>query len=314
MAVAAAVAPVAASRRWRGAAGRRGLAVALFLGGLLALGLFCAGDADAAERSVTERPAAGGTVAEGADSLGRAADGTVREAAEEAAEPVREAVQAPTPQDPPAPQDPATGTVPDAPSDVRPAVTAVSGTVQDVAARAAGALPEPTAPQPGAPGAPVPALPGTLTPHPAPDAQDGSPAQAGQQRYAAPGTATDHPGTARAASRTAGAAAAHPAAYPWLVAYAQAAQDAPHTARARAAEPTGTGTGPTGPGHAPGSLPCGGTAPHTAADNGSPRGAGDQHAVTDRHGPDGVPVRGDALPATAAPTHDRPHDVLEFPG
>ncbi|ORT59569.1 hypothetical protein BKD26_11685 [Streptomyces sp. CB03238] len=60
--------------------------------------------------------------------------------------------------------------------------------------------------------------------------------------------------------------------------------------------------------------PCGGVVrPSAAGDSGPPR-PGDPHAMAYRADAHTAPVRGTALPATAAPIQDRPHNILEFPG
>ncbi|OEJ40516.1 hypothetical protein AR457_14240 [Streptomyces agglomeratus] len=61
------------------------------------------------------------------------------------------------------------------------------------------------------------------------------------------------------------------------------------------------------------SAPCGDGARHSAGDGNSSR-PGDKHAAAVAAGARFGLVRGATLPATAAPTHDRPHEVLEFPG
>lgn len=266
--------PVAALRRLRGATGRRGvrrgLAVALFLGGLLALGLFCGGDAQA-----MERPSAG-------DSVVAQADEEVRQTAEAVTGPEEVTALDADPD-------------PDPASQVRSVAGDVSGGVQDVTAAVGGVMPEADVPSPS-----VDALGLPL------------PTEAPQVPEAAEATSADHPSQARpqhAAPRTGDDAARSrtPDSAPPVTVTAHAAATAAATA-----EPAGSS--PVAPA-APGPLPCGGGAlPATAADGGAPRGAGDQHAVADRNAVPGGPVRGSALPATAAPTHDRPHDALEFPG
>lgn len=61
------------------------------------------------------------------------------------------------------------------------------------------------------------------------------------------------------------------------------------------------------------SGPCGDGVRHSAGDGNSQR-PGDKHAAAFTAGARFGLVRGATLPATAAPTYDRPHEVLEFPG
>ncbi|GAA2941170.1 hypothetical protein [Streptomyces enissocaesilis] len=59
--------------------------------------------------------------------------------------------------------------------------------------------------------------------------------------------------------------------------------------------------------------PCGDGVRQAAGDGSAPR-SGDQHAAAFTDGLRFALVRGATLPATAAPTYDRPHEILEFPG
>lgn len=59
--------------------------------------------------------------------------------------------------------------------------------------------------------------------------------------------------------------------------------------------------------------PCGDGVRQAAGDGSAPRSA-DQHAAAFTDGIRFALVRGATLPATAAPTYDRPHEILEFPG
>ncbi|MDN3296702.1 hypothetical protein QWM81_22170 [Streptomyces ficellus] len=312
MTAAAAVTPVAALREVRGAAARRALAVTLFLGGLLTLGILCADRAHATDRTSTT-PAAAGTAVEHAGTVERAGGqlpgapgtemlgtgspggGAVPEAAGEVAEPVIQAVA-----------QSAKGTpVKDAP---------VKGAVPDIA----GVLPAPSEP-PRAPTAPVvPAVPGAALP-PAPQAlPPATPAVPG-----APGGAQQDAAQQVSARHDAAHARTQPAqpAPP----YATMAQDGyryGHADAARAFQPGASQPraaaldtardafrdAPFAP------APCGGGAVRqSAGDGGAPR-PGDQHAVASQADPYGGRIRGAALPTTAAPTHDRPHAILEFPG
>ncbi|GAA4904293.1 hypothetical protein ACFPM3_29565 [Streptomyces coeruleoprunus] len=276
MTVAAAVAPVAALRRWRGAAGRRAWAVALFLGGLLAIGFFCGSDA----RAVEQRSAV--TVEE---------TGQLRPAAEDVTGTVRRVVE------------------PDAARDTSSAATKPVTEAAEAAGTAADAVHGVTAPVTDAPAAPV--RPPVLTPAvpalPAPP-QSAEPYRpvSGQQPGDAPRT-TDRPDTAPAVAGAATATAF--GTDPSGVAAAE------HTTAAQPTAAPATVSAPADfPAPARHQQPCGGAALHTAGDSGSPRGAADQPAVTDRAGTPPGTAGGTGLPATAAPTCDRPHDILEFPG
>ncbi len=59
---------------------------------------------------------------------------------------------------------------------------------------------------------------------------------------------------------------------------------------------------------------CGKTPVQAPAGDGSAPRSGDQHAAAFTDGVRFALVRGATLPATAAPTYDRPHEILEFPG
>lgn len=59
--------------------------------------------------------------------------------------------------------------------------------------------------------------------------------------------------------------------------------------------------------------PCGDGVRQATGDGSSSR-SGDQHAAAFADGARFGLVRGATLPATAAPTYDRPHQILEFPG
>ncbi|WP_326658501.1 hypothetical protein [Streptomyces sp. NBC_00385] len=288
----AVAAPAAAPCPRRGAAGRRALQVVLFLGGLLALGLFFGSRAQAdqqpdlrpdlrPERQTVQRllpqpvkeqrPVR--TVTEPAAQAAQAAHAVAPEAA---------APPAPTPRDVArAVLSPVTGPVRDTVRQVtRPVGAAVESTVGTAVSglRDITVVLPPEAERP----LPVPSLP--VTPEqpqtgPAPDAPD----DAAPDLPAAPrpGSVT---GTGVAPDGTAAAA--------------------PH--REAAADHRPAPRGPFGP--------DGGQQGHSASAEIHPPRGGDQHAVPSADGTSFGLVRGAGLPATAAPVRDRSGDILEFPG
>ncbi|MFJ8646246.1 hypothetical protein ACIRNI_08975 [Streptomyces sp. NPDC093546] len=299
---AAAAVPVAALRLVRGAARRHAplrralgswtVKAALFLGGLLALGLLCAGQAYAAE------PTAG--------TVGVAVSGErLRAAAPETTAPETTALETTVRETVGQVAAPAAAVVPAAERVVGRAVTTATETVRDPGPGLTGALPAPDQ-GPSAPG--LPALP------PAPELpQAPAPVGAARADAASPAAATGSAATG-ASVRTHGedhrAATAGSSAAATTATTALPAPPAPAQAQVSAPVPV--------PAQAPAPEPChGGACFHTsgvgAGDSGSPRG-GDQHAVASVALPYPGPVRGAGLPATVAPTQDRPHDVLEFPG
>ncbi|MFG3504574.1 hypothetical protein ACGF5F_03565 [Streptomyces sp. NPDC047821] len=344
MTAAAAVAPVTAPRPARGAAARRALAVVLFLGGLLALGILIGGPAHAADRPPS-RPDATGTAtgadpaalpaaavsgalpgagtgtppAPGAPALGATAQGTLQDATvpgltapdlapHDATVPGTAAHDVTVP-DPTVPDPTVPGlTTPDlAPHDVTVAGVTVLGAVQDAGAGLPGRPEWPGVPADGA----VPVTP------PAPDvlpgthqAAQGSPAGHSVPVTAPPGA----PGPGATTARTPATTAA-PALCAWqgwafghAVIDARTAQDG-HHGRDRRADAVIAAPLP----FAPGPCPGGAARQSAAGDGGTPR-AGEQHAVTSAVAAHPGPVRGAALPATAASVQDRPHNILEFPG
>ncbi|MFJ8588186.1 hypothetical protein ACIRD2_26560 [Streptomyces sp. NPDC093595] len=364
-AVAAAVAalPVAAPRTARGAARRRArrrlipvaghgtaaaraLGIALFLGGLLALGFLCGGRAYAAESpesAVTHGQVQDGQVQDEQlqDDRVRATRHTTREAAGDTPEAVGDAaahaartVREPARSVPPVSSAPSAPSVPSVPSAgavtrpvaesvvrpvagrVLPPATEAVTTVTTVTAAAAGvtgsavsgagpavavlvqgvvgAIPDPT--RPPTPTGLLPALPEASAEagaH-APDAAAG--AGADTQAGAAP-QADPH----RCCPARTTAAAARP--YAGDTGSLGARGDRPAAALSAPAPVVPAPWG--GAGH---------RTPGCAGDGGASRAGADQYAVTAAPVPYPGPVRGAGLPATVAPVHDRPHDVLEFPG
>ncbi|MEV3992179.1 hypothetical protein AB0J57_25030 [Streptomyces sp. NPDC049837] len=356
---AVAVVPVAVPRFARGTVARRTLAVVLFLGGLLALGLLCGSPAHAAHQPSSapvgpERPAAAGITpgtvgpvtgvvrgatettepvapsagapaavpATGADALpgagaapgagaglGALPDATAVPGAglvpDVGAVPVTGAVPGALP---------GAGTAPGALPDAGAAPGAVPGHVVGGVQGATGALPgqaewpaapvAPAVPVTPAPQAPsVPLAPGALQvePQSRPQSEWAFPAQCGE-RSTPPGA----PGSEAAAPRTPAGVA------PYLTrAYGHAFTDRADRADRghRSAGAVFAAPLPFAPG------PCHGAVRQSAAgDSGTPRTGGDQHALASTVDAHPGPVRGAALPATAASVQDRPHNILEFPG
>ncbi|MGC5529862.1 hypothetical protein [Streptomyces sp. SR-10] len=322
-------------RAARGTAGRRAVRVVLFLGGLLALGLFAGGRAEAQERpepglltaSVADAAPEGaepGAAARKAvePSARRVADQVVRPVARPVAEPVikqvdravrQQSAQPRTVLRAPAQEAPAEPVVesaaelaaePAAPADAlaRDAVLVGAGDTVD---RFAGEM------RPLVPSLPVlpplfSVLPVLPVPGGEPDAP-GAPAPSVPDNGRGSGGGVASPGDAgadvsaeRAAGRDRGIA--DPGSAP-AVPDGSGAPDAGH---AQGSEPA----------PAPGRAPFG---PHgdlvrtAAADVQGPRG-GDLHAVRTPGGPYTALVRGAVLPATAAPISDRSGEILEFPG
>ncbi|MFF9868365.1 hypothetical protein ACF1G0_23700 [Streptomyces sp. NPDC013953] len=311
-------------------AAARALGIALFLGGLLALGFLCGGRAYAAEspepavtreqlqdRQVQEtrhtapeaahdtRESAGGTAAHAAQ--------TVREPArsDEWVQPVRSAESAQSVQS----AGPVTGPV--AESVVGPAagrvlppvtgaVTTVSAAVSGAVVSGAGdvvggllqgvtgAVPDPAG---------HPTLPGLLPVLPGASAVAGADAPA-----EAAGVGTD---PRAGAAPQADAHRSAPARTSAAAVRSYAGDGGSGSVRTRGERASAlSAPAPVVPAPWGG---AGGRTPGCAGDGGSPRAA-DQHAVTAVSVPHPGPVRGAGLPATSAPLRDRPHDVLEFPG
>ncbi|TDF37681.1 hypothetical protein E2C00_34530 [Streptomyces sp. WAC05374] len=172
----------------------------------------------------------------------------------------------------------------------------------------------------GLPGRPewpgVPADGAVAVTPPAPDvpgahqAAQGPPAGHAVPVTAPPGTPKPEVTTARTPATTAAPAlcAGQGWAYGHAVIDARSAQDG-HHGRDRRADAVIAAPLP----FAPGPCPGGAARQSAAGDGGTPR-AGEQHAVTSAVDAHPGPVRGAALPATAASVQDRPHNILEFPG
>ncbi|MGI5481141.1 hypothetical protein [Streptomyces lavendofoliae] len=298
MTAATAAVPMTVPRPARGTVARRALAVVLFLGGLLALGLLLGGPAHAADQSRTARvapvddvdhagPAATAerlaTAHEAAAATGGRVTAAFREA-EEAAGPALGTAAAPV-----------TNAVPEATEGLTQVTGALPGVPSPPGLPAAPPAPLPQ-PGPGTPLAPPTGTPGT---------PGGTQADPTVRAAAAPDSGRPHthapalrPAVPVAPSTGTDVSAAHHAAH-HATAAAPATVTAPHI------------TVPSPP-LAPG--PCGGTVRQSiAADGGSPR-PGDQHAMASPADASSAPARGTARPATAAPLRDRPHTILEFPG
>ncbi|MEU0274944.1 hypothetical protein [Streptomyces sp. NPDC006307] len=300
---AAAAVPVAALRLVRGAArrhaprrrtfGARALTAALFLGGLLALGFLCGGQAYAAEGTA-------GTAVSGTEATPVSAErlrATVPQtAAPRATDAVREVAGR-------------TAEAAQSAESVGGAVALATGAVRDLGPNLTGALPAAPVERPSAPGLPeLPAAPELpQAPVPAEAESPGAETVAGTAIAATgsgAGTASATPAASHAGTATPAWPYAAHASGERLRTYGEYGED--RRAVARPATP------PAAPEPCPGGA-CLQTAGAVAGDSGSPRG-GDQHATGSASLPYPGPVRGAGLPATVAPVHDRPHDILEFPG
>ncbi|MEU7280270.1 hypothetical protein AB0A69_16015 [Streptomyces sp. NPDC045431] len=322
---AAAAVPVAALRLVRGAArrhaprhhtlGARALTAALFLGGLLALGFLCGGQAYAAEPTPGAAPGTQVTHATHATHVTQAPAERLRAAEPETAAPrATEAVREAADRTAIAAEAPDAAEAADAAQAVESvggAVAVATGAVRDLGSGLTRALPAGPVERPSAPG-----LPGLPVAPELPQAPAPAEAESPGVRTVA-GTATT---TTGAGARTGSAAPA--ASHADTATLASAERIPAYGEDHWAITPTTLATPatavalPASPPAAP--EPCSGgvclpTAGVGAGDGGSPRGA-DQHAAQSASVPYPAPVRGAGLPATVAPVHDRPHDILEFPG
>ncbi|MGW7055975.1 hypothetical protein [Streptomyces sp. NPDC054887] len=296
---------------------RRALRVVLFLGGLMALGFLWGGQAHAVETPLPQASAAAvdapATTAPTAPTV--PAVQAVTAVVEASVAPVTAAtpVTSGAPVDPVDVRAPRTDAVREVVEPVAEAVRTVTRPVGEVQDRLPGHLPA----VPGVPALPVPGLPAFpgLPELPGPDAPSGPPASTPPT-----GAAADSPvdsaasvrigsgdPTSRAAGRgdvTGAVAVAEQGAYPYgaFVRQHDGADGGPGRAECGEA-----------PVPAP-SGPCGDGMRQTAGDGNSAR-SGDRPtaAITSGGARFGL-VRGATLPATAAPTYDRPHEILEFPG
>ncbi|WP_327353977.1 hypothetical protein [Streptomyces sp. NBC_01304] len=281
-----ATAPVAALRLVRSAAGRRALQVALFLGGLLALGLLCSGQAHAGE-SGPEVPDIAGEVqpleTTPADLESTTAE-PVRGATEAVTEPVVEGLK------------PVRTSVRSTTAAVTEGATRTLGDLSEDAERAAAALPEPRLPK-------APPLPGGDLSAPAQDPAAPAPASAPRERAGPDRDVTAKPPVKH---QVAGSNSAHSAGdWRTTTSAGQSGQDG-HAATRAARQ----GNAPS-PSPAP--QPPYGLAAQSATDGGSQR-HGDAHAVA-LSGAGGFRlVPGGHAPATYHPVRDRHRDILEFPG
>ncbi|WP_336319134.1 hypothetical protein [Streptomyces lavendofoliae] len=349
---AATAVPMTVPRLARGTVARRALAVVLFIGGLLALGLLLGGPAHAADQSRTARPApvddvdhAGpavtaerlATAHEPAAATGGQVTAAGREA-EEAAKPAIGTAAAPVTNVVPVTNAvpvanvapvrnavPVTNAVPVA--NVAPVTSAAPVTnaapvakvvpgVTEGLTQGTGALPGVPSPSglPDLPG--LPAVPPAPLPQPGPGAPlappTGTPGTPGGTQADATARAAVGPDTGRPHTQT-------PALRPAVPDAPSAGTDvsaAHHAAHPATAAVPATVTAPhitvPSPPSAPG--PCGGTVRQSSAADGSGPRPGDQHAMASPADASSAPARGTARPATAAPLRDRPHSILEFPG
>ncbi len=256
-----------------------------FLGGLLALGFLWGGQAYAAEAAPVA-PAAAQAVPEGVDPPADVVRGVTR--------PVDELKDRVVQQQPTAtPELPAPGLpVPALPAHEVPAHE----------------VPVPGVPEPAAPVSEVPVSPAPAVPVPAvpvaqvPSADGGTEPPVGPERSVHQGSGErvlpDGSG-----SLTAIAGVADQGAYPYGLTGPQ--RDDAHR-----------GPGRPECGQAPVPAPAGpcGDGVWQSAGDANPSRSGDKHAAASADGARFGLVRGATLPTTAAPTYDRPHEVLEFPG
>ncbi|GHB08076.1 hypothetical protein [Streptomyces chryseus] len=288
--------PLVALRVLRRAGRRRALRVVLFLGGLLAVGFLWGGQAYAVE----------------APSPHRTAVATVDAVASLA---------------PAASTAPAVPTVPAAPAVPAHAHLSPKGAVREVVEPAAGVVRgitrpvgeltdrvaehRPTLPGiPAPPALPVPDLPVPQAPAmpevPTPPAGGGadSPGEPEQTvRQGSGDRASQAAGQDSGTGATAPAAVAEQSVYAYRLPVPQRHDADGGPGRAKCGEtPVPTP-----------SAPCGDGVRQSAGDGSSAR-SGDKHAAALTSAARFGPVRGATLPATAAPTYDRPHEILEFPG
>ncbi|MGW0550712.1 hypothetical protein [Streptomyces altiplanensis] len=290
--------PITAPRVPRRAGRRRALRVVLFLGGLLALGFLWGGQAHAVETPLLPHDATAVVAPVLKPELPEPVVGEAAQAVREAAEPVAEAVRrAVRP----------VGELKDRVTGHRPAVPALPVIVAPVPELPVPELPVPELPASEAPGpgAPASEAPGSEAPEPE---------TPGSEVPAAPGKSANsaHQDSGDRAPRAGSGPAAHTAAlagsaggeggYPY-------APDRRHGGTPWSADRAKCGETPV---QAP-AGPCGDGIRQAAGDGSAPR-SGDQHAAAFTDGIRFALVRGATLPATAAPTYDRPHEILEFPG
>ncbi|MEV8307002.1 hypothetical protein AB0P36_06455 [Streptomyces flavidovirens] len=301
--------PLAALRVLRRAGRRRALRVAFFLGGLLALGSLWGGQAYAAEAPLPPRDA--NAVVNPVDAVSAV-----------------NAVDRVTPVAPAAAQ--ALPEVAEPPADVVPSVTRPVGELKDrVVQQQPAATPElPT------PGLPVPALPAHEVPAhevPVPEVPvPGAPGVPGAPEVPLPVPAvpvvqgpsadggTESPVESEQSVRQGSGERVLPDGSRFLTAIAGVAEQGAYPYGLAGAQRDDAHRGPGRPecGEAPvpaPSGPCGDGVRQSAGDV-NPSRSGDKHAAAFADGARFGLVRGATLPTTAAPTYDRPHEVLEFPG
>ncbi|MET9511429.1 hypothetical protein ABZX62_23680 [Streptomyces flavidovirens] len=299
--------PLAALRVLRRAGRRRALRVVFFLGGLLALGFLWGGQAYAAEAPMPPRDSTAAVDPVDATSAVNAVD-RVTPVAPAAAQAVPEVVEPPADvvqgvtrpvgelKDRVLQQQPAAMPELPAPGLPVPALPAHEVPAHEV--------PVPEVPAPGAPGAPgAPAVPVPAVPVvqvPSADGGTESPVEAEQSVRQDSGERAQSAGSG---SLTAIARVAEQGAYPYGLAGPQ--RDDAHRGPGRPECGEAPVPAPSGP--------CGDGVRQSAGDA-NPSRSGDKHAAAFADGARFGLVRGATLPTTAAPTYDRPHEVLEFPG
>ncbi|GAA1520984.1 hypothetical protein GCM10009730_30500 [Streptomyces albidochromogenes] len=295
--------PLVALRVLRRAGRRRALRVVLFLGGLLAAGFLWGGQAYAVE---APSPHGAAATVDAAASLAPAAP----------AAPVPSVVPA-------APADPVVPAAPAAPAHVRvspkDAVREVVEPAADVVrgvTRSIGELTDRVAERrPALPGTPAPpALPVRDLPVPQAPAVPEAPTPPAGGGADSPGASeqTVRQGSGDGASQTAGHASEAGTAAAAVAGQGVSSYGLPVPQRHDADGGPGRAECGEVPVPMP-SAPCGDGVRQSAGDGSSAR-SGDKHAAALTSAARFALVRGATLPATAAPTYDRPHEILEFPG
>ncbi|MET7521687.1 hypothetical protein [Streptomyces sp900116325] len=345
---AAAVRPVADPRPVRGSVGRRALQVALFLGGLLALGLVFGAEAHAAQAPVPSLPAAGTAVVNGAGAQDRAAEVAAEPAGVPNAEPATRVPDesAPVPAHVPA-AEPSGAPAAEAHAGPRGASTAASDTSPSRASAASRASTS---------SVPVSATTSVSTDSGTTVAGARSVVRTTQDtvRYLArpvgemvegvgtavdsaagvlpevwalparlllPPTVVELPAEGRPGHGSTGggaARAAAPAPRPVCGYTSEADQGRQFAALLNGTSASGTDSRVPAPRYGPAPErapldPRGGFVHPSITEAHGPRG-GEQHAVPFAAGASCGLVRGAGLPATVAPMRDRSGDILEFPG
>ncbi|MGX1883412.1 hypothetical protein [Streptomyces sp. NPDC055287] len=277
--------PLTALRVLRRAGRRRALRVVFFLGGLLALGFLWGGQAYAAEAPSPLRDStdAVDAIAQLVPDVPVDVPAQRKPAAREAGQAVRE--------------------IAEPVADVVRGVARPVGELRDRVAEHRPAVPglpqSPVALAPPVPELPVPTGQAAV---PVPPSGGGTEPSVTPEKAVHQGSGDRaQPAASGSAARTTGQV--EPGAYPYELSAPQGDDAERGPGRPECGEV---------PVQAP-AGPCGDGVRQTAGD-GNPSRSGDKHAAPFAHGARLGLVRGATLPATASPTYDRPHEILEFPG